>query len=296
MWSQNESPLLRRSGLKQGRVHTAALLLITDLVKLTTKKLHHSSLITHTDTIAVPELGRSLSRSVPRLEDWSLVPSNWQTPVTTACPLLVFVGTHRHTHTNLFFFVCLFVFQDRVSLYSPGCPGTHFVDQAGLKIRNLPASASWVLGLKACTTTPGCLGFFFLIKDLWPGVVVHAFNLSTWEAEAGEFLSLRPVWSTEWVPGQPGLTQRNPVLEKKTKTKTKNKTKIPSPLMRWPWTSGPPALCLLKAETTDVNHHLVYSDLEDRTILCDRQVDSIIWGFHQLHRFLGDLRNGTNTH
>jgi hypothetical protein len=30
------------------------------------------------------------------------------------------------------FFVC-FVFQDRVSLYSPGCPGTHFVDQAGLE-------------------------------------------------------------------------------------------------------------------------------------------------------------------
>jgi hypothetical protein len=46
-------------------------------------------------------------------------------------------------------------FQDRVSLYSPGCPRTHFVDQAGLKLRNLPASASQVLGLKACTTTPG---------------------------------------------------------------------------------------------------------------------------------------------
>jgi uncharacterized membrane protein len=32
-------------------------------------------------------------------------------------------------------FVCLFVclfFQDRVSLSSPGCPGTHFVDQAGV--------------------------------------------------------------------------------------------------------------------------------------------------------------------
>jgi hypothetical protein len=38
-------------------------------------------------------------------------------------------------------------------LYGPGCPGTHFVDQAGLKLRNLPASASQVLGLKACTTT-----------------------------------------------------------------------------------------------------------------------------------------------
>jgi hypothetical protein len=28
-------------------------------------------------------------------------------------------------------------------------------------------------------------------------VVSHAFNPSTWEAEAGEFLSLRPAWSTE---------------------------------------------------------------------------------------------------
>jgi hypothetical protein len=35
---------------------------------------------------------------------------------------------------GLFFgFVCLFVSRDRVSLYSPGCPGTHFVDQAGLE-------------------------------------------------------------------------------------------------------------------------------------------------------------------
>jgi hypothetical protein len=48
-----------------------------------------------------------------------------------------------------------FVFRDRVSLCSPGCPGTHFVDQAGLELRNLPASASHVLGLKACATTPG---------------------------------------------------------------------------------------------------------------------------------------------
>jgi hypothetical protein len=51
-------------------------------------------------------------------------------------------------------FVCLFVFRDMVSLYSPGCPGTHFVDQAGLELRNLPVSASPVLGLKACATMP----------------------------------------------------------------------------------------------------------------------------------------------
>jgi hypothetical protein len=42
-----------------------------------------------------------------------------------------------------FVFVCFFVFQDRVSLYSLGYPGTHFVDQAGLELRNLPASASF---------------------------------------------------------------------------------------------------------------------------------------------------------
>jgi hypothetical protein len=46
-----------------------------------------------------------------------------------------------------------FFFQDRVSLYSPGCPGTHSVDQAGLKLRDPPASASQELGLKACATT-----------------------------------------------------------------------------------------------------------------------------------------------
>jgi hypothetical protein len=50
--------------------------------------------------------------------------------------------------------------QDRVSLCSSGCPGTHSVDQAGLKLRNLPASASRVLGLKACATTAPLLGIF----------------------------------------------------------------------------------------------------------------------------------------
>jgi hypothetical protein len=53
-------------------------------------------------------------------------------------------------------FVCLFVFcffETGVSLCSSGYPGTHSVDQAGLQLRNPPASASQVLGLKACATT-----------------------------------------------------------------------------------------------------------------------------------------------
>jgi hypothetical protein len=61
--------------------------------------------------------------------------------------------TYLSSPLELPFCLFVFVFQDRVSLYSPGCPGTHFVDQAGLELRNLPASASQVLGLKACTTT-----------------------------------------------------------------------------------------------------------------------------------------------
>jgi hypothetical protein len=65
----------------------------------------------------------------------------------------------------LFFVLFYFglVFPDRVSLCSPGCPGTHFVDQAGLKLRNPPASASRVLGLKACATTPGFPWSFHLV-------------------------------------------------------------------------------------------------------------------------------------
>ena len=56
------------------------------------------------------------------------------------------------TKATLFFFY-LFVFQGRVFLYSFGCPGTHSVDHAGLELRNPPASASQVLGLRACATT-----------------------------------------------------------------------------------------------------------------------------------------------
>jgi hypothetical protein len=56
-------------------------------------------------------------------------------------------------------------------------------------------------------------------------VVVHAFNPSTWEAEAGGFLSSRPAWSTEWVPGQPGLQQRNPASKRKNNNNNKQTKK-----------------------------------------------------------------------
>jgi hypothetical protein len=53
----------------------------------------------------------------------------------------------------LFYFVLFF--RAKVSLYSPGCPGLPFVDQAGVELRNLPASAFQVMGLNVCATMRG---------------------------------------------------------------------------------------------------------------------------------------------
>ena len=57
-------------------------------------------------------------------------------------------------------------------------------------------------------------------------VVAHACNPITWEAEAGESLSLRPAWSTEWVPDSQGYTEKPCLGKKKAKNKKqKQKTK-----------------------------------------------------------------------
>jgi hypothetical protein len=53
-----------------------------------------------------------------------------------------------------FFFFFFWFFETGFLCVALACPGTHFVDQAGLELRNPPASASGVLGLKACATTP----------------------------------------------------------------------------------------------------------------------------------------------
>jgi hypothetical protein len=73
----------------------------------------------------------------------------------------------------------LFLSLETGFLYSPGCPGTHFVDQAGLELRNPPAFASPVLGLKACTTTPGFLQLFFLRNLFEPGKMAQLLRALT---------------------------------------------------------------------------------------------------------------------
>ena len=61
----------------------------------------------------------------------SLIITNTSTFITRKFP--------ENTSSFFCLFVCFvlfcFCFWDSVSLYSPGCPGIHYVDQAGLKIR-----------------------------------------------------------------------------------------------------------------------------------------------------------------
>jgi hypothetical protein len=54
-------------------------------------------------------------------------------------------------------------------------------------------------------------------------VVVYIFNPSSWEVEPGGFLRSRLAWSTEQIPGQPGLYRETLSPKTKTKTKTNNK-------------------------------------------------------------------------
>jgi hypothetical protein len=55
-------------------------------------------------------------------------------------------------------------FWDKVSLCSLDCPGTKSVEQAGLDPEDLPASASWVLGLMAQPSQSSCpLSFHVII-------------------------------------------------------------------------------------------------------------------------------------
>jgi hypothetical protein len=99
-------------------------------------------------------------------------------PEVWLVPLAALLWAHTYSEVRVyevwpvcFGFVCLVGFQDRVSLYSPGCPATHFVDQAGLELRNLPASVPSA-GIKGVCHHAQLfcfvfgLVFFFLF--LWP--------------------------------------------------------------------------------------------------------------------------------
>ena len=107
------------------------------------------------------------------------------------------------------------------------------------------------LSLPSWMTKNHCLG----IKKTahCRAVVAHAFNPSTREAEAGGFLSSSPAWSTEWVPGQPGLHRETPSWKTKKKKTYKYKD-----LFRW-------IGC--------------YQSLKFKfSFVCDNQGNTLLWG------------------
>jgi hypothetical protein len=105
----------------------------------------------------------------------------------TTIPALLILFIYLFIYLFMYLFL---VFRDRVSLNRSGCPGTHFVDQAGFELRNPPASASRVLGLKACITTAWLLfvfsrqGFFFLCTSGHVGILKAGWKLRGLPASA----------------------------------------------------------------------------------------------------------------
>jgi hypothetical protein len=73
------------------------------------------------------------------------------------------------------------------------------------------------------------------LKAARQAVVAHAFNPSTWEAEAGRFLSSRSAWSTEWVLGHPGLYRETLSQKKKKKRKERFLRKCWKHLFSYLW-------------------------------------------------------------
>jgi hypothetical protein len=71
----------------------------------------------------------------------------WEAPCWLSARVLASVSQRQGRLSSVIIIIIIIII---ITLCSPGCPGTHSVDQAGLKLRNLPASASQVLGLKAC--------------------------------------------------------------------------------------------------------------------------------------------------
>ena len=66
----------------------------------------------------------------------------------------------------------------------PGCPGTSSVEQTGLKLRDPPASAAQVLGLKACATMPS------LKLISWSGRLLEFCKVHLLTSNLFEFTSL----------------------------------------------------------------------------------------------------------
>ncbi|GAB1300069.1 Sphingomyelin phosphodiesterase 4 [Apodemus speciosus] len=105
----------------------------------------------------------------------------------------------------------------RVSLCSPGCPGTHSVDQAGLELRNPPASASQVL-VKVCATTAQLRHDFSVFVEMW----LHHYSLEMYQKMQSPHAKSMGSWrfyTTDSLSPAPSTALPNPASRPSTPTK-----------------------------------------------------------------------------
>jgi hypothetical protein len=130
---------------------------------------------------------------------------------------------------QLFFLASVFLW-DRVSLCSPGCPGTHFVAHAGLELRYLPlcfpsAGTKGVrhharlvfLFLVGVWTLPFPLPMFYLVNGTHQGI----------RSEKVAIHTVQMAWRWSLQPGKGSNRKRSP-------------RNCPPGFTHTPWTSLPP--------------------------------------------------------
>jgi hypothetical protein len=85
------------------------------------------------------------------------------------------------------YLACLIQWGDGVPLHSPGCLGTHFVNQAGLKNqRTPPASASHMLGFQVCAIRPVLLIFLrssVICSAAWVPAVLDFYSVKGFQRQ-----------------------------------------------------------------------------------------------------------------
>jgi hypothetical protein len=118
--------------------------------------------------------------------------------ISLSSSFIIYLFIYLSIYLSIYLFIYLLVFRDRVSLCSLGCLGTHSGDQAGLELRNLPASASQVLGLKVFTTMPSLLLLLLLFETRFLCVALAVLELTPWARLASNSEIHLPLFPEYW--------------------------------------------------------------------------------------------------
>jgi hypothetical protein len=102
--------------------------------------------------------------------------------------------THMHQNIYIYIYVCMSIMSSFQMTKIETELLIYLLPRSRFQILNSPKMYYPI-------TTEHMFYMYLIINvlkiQMQPGMVTHTFNPSTWEAEAGGFLSSRPAWSTE---------------------------------------------------------------------------------------------------